>query len=43
MSYNVITSKHDSERITEAGTLFEVQQGDNKSGRGGTENVKPLD
>ena len=32
MSYNVITSKHDSERITEAGTLFEGQQGDNKSG-----------
>ena len=26
MSYNVITSKHDSERITEAGTLFEGQQ-----------------
>ena len=26
MSYNVITSKHDSERITEAGTLFEEQQ-----------------
>ena len=25
MSYNVITNKHDSERITEAGTLFEGQ------------------
>ena len=42
MSYNVITSKHDSERIAEAGTLSEGQQGDNKSGRGGAENVKPL-
>ena len=41
MSYNVITSKHDSERITEAGTLFEGQE-DNKSGWGGAENVKPL-
>ena len=26
MSYNVVTSKQDSERITEAGTLFEGQQ-----------------
>ena len=26
ISYNVITSKHDSERIAEAGTLFEGQQ-----------------
>ena len=26
MSYNVITSKHDSERIAEAGTLFEGQR-----------------
>ena len=32
MSYNVTTSKHDSERIAETGTLFEGQQGDNKSG-----------
>ena len=42
LSYNVITRKHDSERIAEAGTLSEGQQGDNKSGRGGAENVKPL-
>ena len=34
MSYNVITSKHDSERIAEAGTLFEGQQGDNNLGEG---------
>ena len=34
MSYNVITSKHDSERIAEAGTLFEGQQWDNKPGWG---------
>ena len=34
MSYNVITSNHDSERITEAGILFEGQQGDNKYGWG---------
>ena len=32
MSYNAITSKQDSERITGAGALFEGQQGDNKSG-----------
>ena len=32
MSYNVITSKHDSERIAETRTLFEGQQGNNKSG-----------
>ena len=42
MSYNVITSKHNSERIAETGTLFEGQQGDNKSEWGGAENVKPL-
>ena len=42
MSYNIITSKHDSERIAEAVTLFEGQQEDNKSGWGGAENVKPL-
>ena len=34
MSYNVITSKHDSERIAEAGTLFEGQQWDNNLGEG---------
>ena len=28
ISYNVITSKHDSDRIGEKGTLFEGQQGD---------------
>ena len=32
MSYTIITSKHDSERIAGAGTLFEGQQGDHKSG-----------
>ena len=42
MSYNVITSKHNSERIAEAGTLFEGQKTDNKSGWGGAKNVKPL-
>ena len=26
MNYNVITSKQDSERVAEAGTLFEGQQ-----------------
>ena len=33
MSYNVITSKHEYERIAEAGTLFEGQQ-DNNLGEG---------
>ena len=42
MSYNVITNKHDSERITETGTLFKRQQRDNKSEWGGAKNVKPL-
>ena len=34
MSYNVITSKQDSELIAEAGTLFEGQQWDNHLGEG---------
>ena len=34
MSYNVMTSKHDSERIAEAGTLFEGQQRDSNLGEG---------
>ena len=33
MSYNVITSKHEYERIAEAGTLFEGQR-DNNLGEG---------
>ena len=45
MSYNVITSKHDSERITEAETLFEGQQCFIETinlGEGKTENAKHL-
>jgi len=34
MSYNVITSKQKSERIDEAGTMFEGQQGDSNLGEG---------
>ena len=32
MSYNVITNKHDSERMAETRILFEGQQGNNKCG-----------
>ena len=34
MTYNVITSKHDSERIAETGTVFEGQQWDSNLGEG---------
>ena len=43
MSYNVITSKHHSERMAETGTLFKGQQWDNKSGWGGTEKCQTSD
>ena len=42
MSYNVITRKHDSEKIAETGTLFKGQQWDNKSGWEKTKYVKPV-